>query len=296
MSLRTRLTTSARLATGVSLGLALTLVGLTGTASATGDKATGDKKAAPASADKHDASTPTTSAAPAKKKAAATSPTTAAKKEKAKGAGTTGGQAPAGNNGHIKIDDFVMQGGNRNRPHQTCGLSVSFFGYDTGTQSASITLTPWKPTAGGTPLTLQTSWHVDSRTSGNQFDKNVPISGAQVAEAFQGVTPKKQGFHARIDVHVTGSQGADGKHKMVWIKPCASSSTGSDGKVSATGSSSSGAASSESELEASGAGSSSGPRGAVLGASAVAGSVPSGAGVAAGTAATALSVAPTTTG
>lgn len=149
-------------------------------------------------------------------------------------AATAGGDAPAGNNGTIKIDEFVMEGGNRNRPHVNCALSVSFFGYDSGTQSATITLTPWAPTRGGAPLRLTTTWTTATRTGGNQFNKNVPISGAQVSRAFQGVTPAKQGFHARIDVTVTGSQGADGKHKMVWISPCAGSGSTTTTSVTST--------------------------------------------------------------
>jgi hypothetical protein len=136
-----------------------------------------------------------------------------------------GGDAPRGNNGHIQIDTFVMAGGNRNRPKAVCGFSVSFFGYDAGTQHATITMTPKSPTSGGTPLTVSTEWTVAHRTSGNQFNKNVPISPEQVAVAFNGVAPAKQGFHAKIDVHVTGSQGSDAKHKVLWIKPCATAAS-----------------------------------------------------------------------
>jgi len=211
--------------------------------------------------------------------------------------------APAGNNGTIKIDDYVRKGGVRNRPHVDCGLSVSFFGYDAGTQSATITLTPWAPTAGGAPLRLTTSWTTATRTGGNQFDKNVPISGEQVARAFRGVPAAKQGFHARIDVTVTGSQGADGKHKMVWISPCAppapTTTTTSVTSTTRTGGDVAGAT-------AAGPGGSAGgsatpprshpaaaPAGEVLGAAA---SVLSGVGVAAGEPATALHLASTTTG
>lgn len=229
-------------------------------------------------------------------------------------AAKAGGDAPAGNNGSIKIDEYVMKGGNRNRPHVDCALSVSFFGYDRGTQSATITLTPWAPTRGGTPLRLATSWTTATRTGGNQFDKNVPISGAQVTRAFRGVTPAKQGFHARIDVTVTGSQGTDGKHKMVWISPCAGSASTTTTSVttttltggSAAGSPANGsngfdtgAAASASDRSVPGSTSRSPsspatpPADAVLGAGA---SVPGGVGVTTGKAATALGLASTTTG
>lgn len=132
------------------------------------------------------------------------------------GGGSNHGQTPSGNNGHIMIDKFNMDGSG-NEPHVACGFSVSFFGYDAGTQHATITVTPQTPTAGGHFITATTSWTTAQRTGGNQFDANVRIGANKIATAFAGLTPDKQGFHARIDVHVTGSQGADGKHKMVWI-------------------------------------------------------------------------------
>src|SRR4051794_1644608 len=131
------------------------------------------------------------------------------------------GNAPPGNNGHIQIDEFLMDGGNGNNPHVACGFSVTFFGYDAGAQHATIDVTPAAPTAGGTPFSVPASWTTDTRTSGNQLDANVPISPAQLAAALKGITPANQGFHVRVDVTVTGSQGADGKHKMLWVEPCA---------------------------------------------------------------------------
>ena len=34
------------------------------------------------------------------------------------------------------------------------------------------------------------------------------------------MTPSQQGFHVKLTVHVTGSQGSDAKHKVFWIEPC----------------------------------------------------------------------------
>lgn len=130
------------------------------------------------------------------------------------------GATPAGNNGTIKIDELVMDGGLGNDPHVPCGFSVSFFGYDTGTQDATIAITPWAPTDGGQPFTTATSWTTAERTGGNQLDANVPIGGAQLAAAFAGIEPAAQGIHVRVEVHVTGAQGADVKYKMLWVEPC----------------------------------------------------------------------------
>ena len=57
----------------------------------------------------------------------------------------SGSTAPAGNNGHIQIDQFVMDGGRGNEPHVGCGFSVSFFGYDGGSRNATVS----RPHRGG---------------------------------------------------------------------------------------------------------------------------------------------------
>jgi hypothetical protein len=158
------------------------------------------------------------------------------------GKSSSGGQAPAGNNGHIQIDEYTMDGGNGNDPHVGCGFSVSFFGYDAGTQNATIAVTPSSPTKGGTPFTVSTQWTTASRTGGNQLDQNVPISPAQIAAAFSGVAPAHQGYHAKIEVEVSGSQGSDDKHHTVWIAPCApvtSSSTSASASDNSSSSSNS---------------------------------------------------------
>ena len=74
------------------------------------------------------------------------------------GASSSAADAPAGNNGHIQIDEFQMDGGNGNDPHVGCGFSISFFGYDAGTRTASVTVTPWAPTQGGTPPSPRRRW------------------------------------------------------------------------------------------------------------------------------------------
>lgn len=150
--------------------------------------------------------------------------------------------APAGNNGHIQIDEFAMDGGNGNDPHVACGFSISFFGYDTGSRTATVSVTPWAPTAGGTPFhSGSLTWDVSHRTSGNQMDFNYPVPASTVAGMFSGVAPAKQGYHARIEVEVNGSQGSDDKHKMVWIAPCTSGKTGVAGPAATAGSSETGA-------------------------------------------------------
>ncbi|HEV2369819.1 MAG TPA: hypothetical protein VGR90_08075 [Acidimicrobiales bacterium] len=137
---------------------------------------------------------------------------------------SAGGQAPAGNNGTIKVDEITMDSGQDNDAHVACGFSVSFFGFDAGDQSATVTVTPWAPTAGGKPKTYTISWHTATRTGGDQWDANVQVPAGDISAIFSGVSPKAQGFHARIEAEVTGSQGSDDKFKVVWIQGCANGS------------------------------------------------------------------------
>jgi hypothetical protein len=132
------------------------------------------------------------------------------------------GQAPAGNNGTVKINDSAVDDGPNNEPHVACTFWVNFYGYDAGTQSASMTFEPWAPTGGGSATTLSTSWTSAERTGGNQLDK--AYGPVDLSAALAGITPHpQQGYHVKLTVHVTGSQGSDVKHKVFWIQPCETS-------------------------------------------------------------------------
>lgn len=156
-----------------------------------------------------------------------------------------GSNKPPGNNGTVKIDEYTMDAGHDNDPHVTCGFSVNFFGYDSGPQQATIDIRPVAPTAGTGSFHTSTTWNVGTRTSGAQFDRSVPISFSQLQSALSGVSPHaQQGYHLRLEVEVTGSQGSDDKYKTFWLRPCAgaaaSSSTSSSPSSSSATSASSG--------------------------------------------------------
>lgn len=136
------------------------------------------------------------------------------------GSSSSAGGAPPGNNGTVKIDEYSMDPGQDGDAHVACGFSVSFFGYDSGAQSASISVTPVAPTTGGSPYSTSTTWD-KTRTSGSQFDANVPVSAADLSTALTGVTPQpQQGYHLRLEVEVTGSRGSNDKYKVFWMQPC----------------------------------------------------------------------------
>ncbi|HET9692347.1 MAG TPA: hypothetical protein VFP61_14440 [Acidimicrobiales bacterium] len=160
------------------------------------------------------------------------------------GTGGSGAGAPPGNNGTVKIDETTVDPGSDNDPHVACGFSVSFFGYDSGAQQAAIAVTPVAPTGGGSTYRTSTTWQTANRTSGDQFDAAKQISAGDLSGALTGVTPQpQQGYHLRLEVEVTGSQGSDDKFKTFWMSPCTPSSSPSAGSSASIASASSGAGS-----------------------------------------------------
>lgn len=133
-----------------------------------------------------------------------------------------GGEAPPGNNGTIKINEFPADEGQANDPHVDCDFSVKFFGYDAGTQTARMIFTGHAPTRGGVLLDTTTTWTSATRGGGNQLDKVFGPVNLTKAFADAGMTPhNKQGYHVKLTVEVTGAKGADTKHKVFWVTPCA---------------------------------------------------------------------------
>ena len=129
--------------------------------------------------------------------------------------------APPGNNGTVKIDGYPVDSGPDNDPHVSCNFAVNFYGYDSGPQSAAITVTPVAPTGGGSPYRTSTSWNVGTRSTGNQLDASVTVTQADMSSSLQGITPRsRQGYHLRLEVEVTGAQGSDDKYKVFWLTPC----------------------------------------------------------------------------
>jgi hypothetical protein len=126
--------------------------------------------------------------------------------------------APAGNNGTIKIDDVAMDEGNENNPHPGCTFVVDFFGYDVGTRLATLDFVGQAPTGGGALLHDSFTFDVASRESGNQLDASRTVD---LSDALADIEPHpKQGWHVKLTVHVDGAQGSDVKHKVFWVSDC----------------------------------------------------------------------------
>jgi hypothetical protein len=137
----------------------------------------------------------------------------------------TASAVPKGNNGTIKIDGAALQGGPANEPHVNCEFALEFSGYDEGALDASVTFALQAPTRrpSGSQVLLTDTIPIGEDAAGGATDLDASkVYGLD----FTGVTAHpKQGYHVKVTIHAQGSQGADTKHKVFWVQPCASPTT-----------------------------------------------------------------------
>jgi hypothetical protein len=129
---------------------------------------------------------------------------------------------PPGANGTIKIHQSDNDEGTENQPHVTCTFTVQFFGFDANEQG-SLVFTAQPPTGQGQvlldfgPETIST----DS-AGGGPNDPDEAFTFSLNDFNLDDISPHPiQGFHVKLTVTTTG--GAT-KHKVFWVKPCASPS------------------------------------------------------------------------
>src|SRR4051812_611489 len=145
-----------------------------------------------------------------------------------------------GNNGTVKIDAYPLdpgpgddgRGDPDNEPHVGCRFAVDFYNYDKGDFNANATFQLWPPTGQRQELaTKQAFIGEDPPGGGRDLDATLPVDLTSELSKF---TPAKQGYHVKLTVHAPYAQGADTKHKVFWIKPCASTADQTATKTTTT--------------------------------------------------------------
>jgi hypothetical protein len=179
----------------LSAGVLVLLGGLTATAHAQGNGSGGGSNAGP--------------------------PSDAAQARSASATGV-GSSAASNNRGHIQIEGVPDCGGtacgNDNDPHVGCTLTVQFFGYPSGTDSAGVVIAGQAPSGSGRVLT--DSFHFSGNSNAGtppygshlDYSKTYSITVTQLGSAGLKSQPQ-QGYHLRIDVSVNGEPA---KSKVVW--------------------------------------------------------------------------------
>ena len=139
--------------------------------------------------------------------------------------------SPAGNNGFIKVNEEVVPDSTPNNdPHVSCQFKVEFYNYDQNPANrARVSFALHNPTAGeGYSLAVSGNQNPviggDAATGGNDLD-----AVETYRLNFTGQPHPKQGYHVKLTVHADGSHGADVKHKVFWVQPCAGQVLGSSG-------------------------------------------------------------------
>jgi hypothetical protein len=182
----------ARALAASAAGVFLVLGGLTATAYASGDGSGGGSNAGP--------------------------PSDAAQAQSMSASGGTSSTGFNGNKGHVQIEGAPDCGatpcGNDNDPHVGCTLTVQFFGYPSGTNSAGVVIAGQAPSGTGKILTDSFTFAGKSSPNGSLLDtsKTYSITVTQLGAAGLKSQPK-QGYHLRIDVSVNGEPA---KSKVVW--------------------------------------------------------------------------------
>lgn len=129
---------------------------------------------------------------------------------------------PPGNNGTIKVDGVAFDSHPDNEPHVGCNFEVDFYGFDKGDYNATVTFTAQAPTGNGQVIETDTVpiGEDDNAGGGSQAgldaQREYDLSAALVGYPEQ----KNQGYHVKLTVNAPGSQGADTKHKVFWVRDC----------------------------------------------------------------------------
>jgi hypothetical protein len=132
------------------------------------------------------------------------------------------GDEPPGANGSVKIDEAPVDSDPSNEPHVGCGFSLQFFGFDEGTNTASVTFEAWPGTGDKTgvgALKGAASFTFDGeRPPGNALNHTEDYL-LDTSE----LTPNDKGeVHIKVDVTVTDAGGkvAFHKYKVFWTGAC----------------------------------------------------------------------------
>ncbi len=155
--------------------------------------------------------------------ATAISPALSSSAELASAKSTPKQNNPSGNNGFIKVNEEELPDSiPNNDPHVSCKVNVEFYNYDKNpAYRADVSFALQSPTTkNGQTITVTGDTNPfigeDAAGGGNDLDA---VRTYQLA--FTGPAHEKQGYHVKLTINADGSRGADVKHKVFWVKPCA---------------------------------------------------------------------------
>ena len=139
---------------------------------------------------------------------------------------------PPGNNGTVKIDGTAFDSHPNNEPHVGCVFEVDFYGFDMGEDlDAKVTFAVQPPTGKRAVLRTDTLPIGEDDNSGGGSEAGHDASREyDLSTDLVDVYPEhpQQGYHVKLTVNAEGSQGADTKHKVFWVRDCTLPTTPTD--------------------------------------------------------------------
>ena len=134
-----------------------------------------------------------------------------------------GRSSPGGNNGTVKVEGTALDKYHDNDPHVGCVFFIQWYGFDEGTRSTTVTFDAHPPT--GTTQLLTDTFTFVGHGSGNTLDQQKSYDLTSALGAF---TPQAhQGYHVKLTVNTTKSNGSTTKHKVFWVSGCAAAPSAS---------------------------------------------------------------------
>jgi LPXTG-motif cell wall-anchored protein len=145
------------------------------------------------------------------------------------------GSNPPGNNGTVKVDGVEFDVHPDNEPHVGCTFQIDWYGFDSGAES-DVTFEVWPPS--GKMVTILED-HVpldgDDNAGGGSEDGLDAEKEYDLSALLQDFEQHpNQGWHVKLTINVTGSQGADVKHKVFWVTGCETPPTTSSSTTSSS--------------------------------------------------------------
>ena len=141
----------------------------------------------------------------------------------ASGPATAASGNPPGNNGTVKVAELGdMDAPPDNDPHVGCTFTVEWYGFDQGPDIIShVTFESQAPTADAVLDVTGPSEVFVGADPATGAGTPTGLDGREVYTlSFHGDPHPVQGYHVKLTVNTPGSQGADKKSKVFWVKGC----------------------------------------------------------------------------
>jgi hypothetical protein len=135
----------------------------------------------------------------------------------------TAQQGPPGNNGTVKVDGRPFDDHPNNEPHPGCRFEIDWYNFDAKATS-DVTFETQSPTSRRTLLTDHVTLDGDGNEGGDQDGLDGHRAYTLTFTSADHRHPN-QGYHVKLTIETTWSNGSDVKHKVFWVSGCSSGGT-----------------------------------------------------------------------